>query len=472
MCFGFIAFCSLFILREKFWIPYLVFGLIGIYILVFHLEKFFYLMAFIVPFSVELRDIIPKIDFGFSLPSELMLAGITIVFLLRVILDNSYPLAITKHKISLSILFYLFWIFVTSITSTIPIVSFKFFIAKLWFVVPVYFLFAQYLKKDIHSAITFLLSYATGLAIVVCIISYWHIQVSDIRNVAYRVTSPFYNDHTAYGAVLAFFICILSIIPFIKSLPKWQRMLSLALLCPMFIGLYLSFSRAAWLSLLTSFGLWTILLLKIRIKTVLFIMATIVILFFSFQTEIMSRLSKNTQDSSAGNFVEHIQSMTNISSDASNVERLNRWSAAIEMFKEKPFFGWGPGTYQFNYAPYQNPAYRTTITTNAGTGGNAHSEYLGPLSETGFIGLISVLILVLTVLNIGIKMYRKATDQRLRLLSLMCVLALTTYFCHGILNNFLDTEKLAVPVFGVMAIITVCNMMMKQQENVDITHKN
>jgi O-antigen ligase len=192
-------------------------------------------------------------------------------------------------------------------------------------------------------------------------------------------------------------------------------------------------------------------------------MATIVILIFSFQTEIMSRLSKNTQDSSAGNFAEHIQSITNISSDASNVERLNRWSAALKMFKEKPVFGWGPGTYQFNYAPYQNPAYRTTITTNAGTGGNAHSEYLGPLSETGLIGLVSVFILVLTVLSVGINVYRKATDQRLRLLSLMCVLALTTYFFHGILNNFLDTEKLAIPVFGVMAIITVCNMLMKQE---------
>ena len=462
-CLAFIAFCALFISKEMFWIPYLVFGLFAVYMLVFQMDKFFYLMVFIVPFSVELREINPGVSFGFSIPSELMLAGISILFLLHILLNNAYPLAVTKHKISLAILFYLFWIFVTSIASTLPLVSFKFFAAKLWFIVPVYFLFAQYLKKNINSAVTFFLCYAVGLAIVVCITTYRHLGMSDLRNVAYWIMSPFYNDHTAYGAILAFFVPILSIIPFLKSLPKWVRLLSLALLFPVIIGLYLSFSRAAWLSVLVAVALCAIILLNIRIKAVICVVALLSIFAFSFQTEIMSRLSKNTQDSSAGNFAEHVQSITNITSDASNIERLNRWSAAIKMFNEKPVFGWGPGTYQFNYASYQNPAYRTIITTNAGTGGNAHSEYFSPLCESGLIGFLSVSILILAVLSTGIKTYRRATNQTLKLLSLMCTLSLATYFFHGILNNFLDTEKLAVPVFGAMAIIAVCSVLSKEK---------
>ena len=457
-CFAFIAVCGLFISKEILWFPYLVFGFVAVYVLVFHLEKFFYLMAFIVPFSMELRYINPGVIFGFSIPSELMLAGMTVIFLLHTMLNNTYPLVITKHKISLAILFYLFWIFTTSIASTIPDVSFKFFAAKLWFIVPVYFMFAQYLKKNINSAFIFLLCYAAGLVAVVCITTYKHLGAADLRNVAYWIMSPYYNDHTAYGAILAFFVPVLSIIPAFKSLPKWVRLLSLALLFPVLIGLYLSFSRAAWLSVSFAFALFIILLLKIRIKLVVIIVAAVSLFAFSFQTEIMNRLSKNTQDSSAGNFAEHVQSITNISSDASNIERLNRWSAAIKMFNEKPVFGWGPGTYQFNYASYQNPAYRTFITTNAGNGGNAHSEYIGPLCESGLVGFLSVFILILIILSTGIKTYRTSTNQTLRLLSLMCVLALTTYFFHGVLNNFLDTEKLAVPVFGAMAIITVCNV--------------
>jgi O-antigen ligase len=461
-CLAFIAVCGLFISKEKFWIPYSILGFAGIYMLFFQMDKFLYLMAFIVPFSVELRDIIPGVSFGFSLPAELMLAGITVVFLLKILLDNSFPLLITKHKISLSILFYLFWIFTTSIASTMPVVSFKFFAAKLWFIIPVYFMFTQYLKKNIQSAVTFFLCYGAGLAVVVAITTYKHLGMADLRNVAYWVVSPFYNDHTAYGAVIAFFIPVLFIIPFIKSVSKWKRLFSIALLFPMFAGLYLSFSRAAWLSVLIAIGLGIVLLLKIRIRWIVLGMLAIGIFFFAFQTDIMSRLGKNTQDSSAGNFTQHIQSMSNITSDASNIERLNRWSAAIKMFNEKPFFGWGPGTYQFNYASYQNPAYRTIISTNAGTGGNAHSEYLGPLCEYGLIGLFSVLILIFFVLSTGIKTCQRAEDKQIKLLSLMCVLALTTYFFHGILNNFLDTEKLAIPVFGAMAVIAACDIEAKR----------
>ena len=54
--------------------------------------------------------------------------------------------------------------------------------------------------------------------------------------------------------------------------------------------------------------------------------------------------SINEQESS--DFYEHIQSITTISSDASNVERINRWSSAVSMFKERPFWFWN-GTYQF-----------------------------------------------------------------------------------------------------------------------------
>ncbi|MDR0368309.1 MAG: O-antigen ligase family protein, partial [Bacteroidales bacterium] len=464
-CFAFMLACSFFIYKEILWFPYLVFGIIGVYVLVFRLEWFFYLTAFLIPFSVELREIMPAIRFGFSIPGELMLAAMTILFLLRIILDNAYPLIITKHRVSLVILFYLFWIFLTSITSTLPDVSFKFFAAKIWFIVPAYFLFAQFLKKNIRSAVTFFLCYAVGLAMVVCITTYKHLGMADFQHAAYWVMSPYYNDHTAYGCILAFFMPVLAVISCMKTLPKWQRLLSLALLFPVFIGLYLSFSRAAWLSVVVALGLCGILFLKIKIKTAIFVLGTVFLLGFAFQNEIMYRLSKNTQDSSAGNFSEHIRSITNITSDDSNIERLNRWSAVMKMTKERPVLGWGPGTYQFNYASYQNPAYRTTITTNAGTGGNAHSEYFGPLSESGVVGMLSVLIMVFTVIATGINTYRKAKRQDLRLLSLMCVLALTSYYFHGMLNNFLDTDKLAVPVFGSMAVIVACNILMKREEN-------
>lgn len=64
------------------------------------------------------------------------------------------------------------------------------------------------------------------------------------------------------------------------------------------------------------------------------------------------KLEKNRQDTSS-NLEEHLQSISNISTDASNLERINRWHSAFRMFAERPIFGWGPGTYSFEYAPFQ-----------------------------------------------------------------------------------------------------------------------
>ena len=92
---------------------------------------------------------------------------------------------------------------------------------------------------------------------------------------------------------------------------------------------------------------------------------------------------QNTED-----FNERIESISNVSSDASNLERFNRWNSAIRMFQERPIQGWGPGTYAFCYAPFQDSKDLTIISTNFGDGGNAHSEYLGPLAEQGLFGML------------------------------------------------------------------------------------
>jgi len=465
VCLLFVGVCCFFITQERFWIPYLGVAVVGLYLLLYKTEFFFYLTAFVIPLSIELRELKPDVSAGFSLPSELMLAALMLVFLLKLLMDRNYPAAIRRQSVTLAIFFYLFWILFTSITSTMPLVSFKFLLAKLWFILPAYFFFSQLLYRKIRAAITFFLSYASGLAIVVLITTYKHLAMADIRKVAYWIMSPYYNDHTAYGVILAFFVMILAVIPFIKTLPKWQRLYSFILLIPTAIGLYLSYSRAAWLSVIVAMGMAGLLLLKIRMRVVAVVSLVLIGLFFAFKADILNQLNKNTQDSASDNFGKHIQSITNISSDASNVERLNRWVAAFGMFNEKPICGFGPGTYQFQYARYQKPAYRTIITTNAGTGGNAHSEYFGPLAESGVMGTISVLLLLLAVFGTGIHTYRKARNQEIKLLVLLSVLALTTYYFHGILNNFLDTEKLAIPVFGAMAVIVVCSVLVREEKD-------
>ncbi len=186
------------------------------------------------------------------------------------------------------------------------------------------------------------------------------------------------------------------------------------------------------------------------------------VLFLTFQNQIFMKLEENSEQSSA-DFATHISSMANISSDASNLERINRWSCAIRMFKDKPFFGYGPGTYMFKYAPYQLNKDRTIISTNSADGGNAHSEYLGPLSESGVLGLITFLIIIGTVLYTAIHTYMRLNDKRLKAIVLTAIVSLVTYYTHGFLNNFLDTDKLSVPFWGFTAMIVAIDIYSRNQ---------
>jgi O-antigen ligase len=185
-------------------------------------------------------------------------------------------------------------------------------------------------------------------------------------------------------------------------------------------------------------------------------------LFFVLQQDILWKLEKNEAESS-GQLSEHVQSMINISSDASNLERLNRWKCAIRMFKEKPFWGWGPGTYMFQYAPFQFSYDRTIISTDFADLGNAHSEYLGPLAESGVLGMLSMILVVFMAFRTGYNVYHQTQSKEIKELTLYILLGLSTYFIHGFLNNFLDTDKASVPVWGFMAMLVALDVYHKKE---------
>jgi len=230
------------------------------------------------------------------------------------------------------------------------------------------------------------------------------------------------------------------------------------------IGLILSFTRAAWISLFIS--MLFALLLKLQInRKVLFCSPFLLIAFlFLFQSPITDLLQSNRQDSS-DNLIEHVTSISNISTDASNMERINRWKCALKMFIEKPYFGWGPGTYQFQYARFQLSKDRTIISSNSGDMGNAHSEYLGPLCESGFIGFLLFISLVLFTIIRAINMYYESSDNSKRIWLLAIIIALMSYFIHGLFNNFLDTDKASVAVWGSFAMLVALDLMSHKKQS-------
>lgn len=435
--------------------------LVVVLLVIFSFDKLIWIAVFFAPLSVELSRIMPGFGFDMYLPTEPLLFGILILFLLKIIHEQKFDQRIVLHPVSLAIYLNLFWIILTSFTSSMPLVSFKFLLARIWFVVAFYFLTAKIFSGG-KKMEQYIWLYLTAFLVVIfySVYRHWGYGLLD-KQAAHHVVTPFYNDHTSYGAALAMYLPFAVLFASSHQYSKNIRLISRVVLGILFIAFVLSYSRAAWLSMIAALMVWTIIKLKIRFRPILTTIILFFLVIFSFQNEIVMYLERNSDESSS-NLTEHFSSMTNISSDASNLERLNRWGCAIRMFHERPVLGYGPGTYMFQYAKYQLKKDRTIISTNAGDGGNAHSEYLGPLSESGVLGLVTFLILIVTVFYTAVHTWTRLTDRRLKGIVLAALIALVTYYIHGFLNNFLDTDKLSVPFWGFTAMIVAIDLFSRK----------
>lgn len=433
-------------------------ALVAIYFAVFYSDKTFLLITFLTPLSINIEEWVE--GFGLYIPTEPLLFGLMLLLLMKQLREKIIPAYIWKQPIIWAAGFYLFWIIVTSITSSNPLASFKFLLAKLWFLVPL-LLFAPLVYKDQRNIKAFIWLFSVAMIIVILYTVSVHASYGFGEQEGHWVMWPFFKDHTIYGAMVAFIVPLTFGLYFSKKHTPLVQLVLIGLMLVNLIGLYFSYTRAAWLSVVASLVVLIIIRLKIRIVYI----ASIVLiagtaLLFSWDS-IQMELERNKYEHTTEEFGEKLQSATNVTTDASNLERLNRWSCAIEMFKERPVLGFGPGTFAFEYARFQDPENLTIISTNFGDMGNAHSEFLGPLSEMGLPGLIAILLLVGAIFYQGITVYNQwpAEDRQMRTLIISMVMALVTYFVHGLLNNYLDTDKASVPIWTICAIF----IALKQQ---------
>ena len=443
-----------FVTKELYYFAALPLVLGILYLAIFSLDTILYLIAFATPFAVTLND--KSSGPALSIPTEPLLFGVLLLFSFKFIFEGGFDKRVLRHPISLAIYFVFGWMIITSLSSSYPLVSFKHVLSQLWFVVPIYFIGTQLFlqKKNIKK---FIWLYLFSLVVVVLYTLFRHSQYDWSQKAAHWVMIPFYNDHTAYAAVLALFIPPVFFLWKDQTNNLRQRVFSSIAFWILLIGTIMSYTRAAWLSLVIAAIIYFIYFFRIKFIHVLILGTVGLAFFFTMKDDIFMKLEKNRQDS-ATDFNKHIQSISNISTDASNLERLNRWNCAFRMWRQRPLMGWGPGTYQFNYAPFQKSSEMTIISTNAGNMGNAHSEFIGPLAEQGILGMTFMIILVIVIIYTGTMIYSRSNNKQSRNFALAILLGLITYFIHGTLNNFLDTDKLAIPVWGFIAALVAIDL--------------
>ncbi|RMG83457.1 MAG: O-antigen ligase family protein [Bacteroidetes bacterium] len=441
--------------HEFYWFNLLPVALIVIGFALFSLDKLVMFIVFFTPLSVNLEQL--EFGLGLALPTEPLIFGATLLFYIKLLLYERFDYKLIRHPITYAVIFHLAWIFITVFPSEMPLVSFKFFVSRLWFVTTFYFIAMYLFKRDKSNIFKYIWLYILGFVPIIIYTLYNHAIRGFEHQPAHWVMQPFFKDHTSYGAILAMYLPFLATVLWSKRYMFTTKMVIFLVLLVFVVGVIFSYTRAAWVSLAGAFAVFMLMKLRIRFSVLATVALLLIGLFFAFRVEIMQKLEKNRQDSS-DELTEHIQSISNVATDASNLERLNRWSCAWRMFKERPVFGWGPGTYMFQYAPFQRSYEMTVISTNFGDLGNAHSEYLGPLAEQGVLGLVNMLMIVMVSVYVGVRLYFKIRDPEDKRIIMAVLLGLITYFLHGLLNNFLDTDKASVPFWGFLAVLTVMDV--------------
>jgi len=438
-----------------------VIGLLFLYILFFYRNLGIKLLIIFTPLSISIGNNGAGI---ISFPTEIgsfLLFGISIIL---VFLGKNIPRKIWTHPISILLLLDLGVYLVATVFSSLPEISIKRLVIRTVFIGVYFFSFTYWLQKERKLNHLFVL-YAIGLTIPIIYTLIIHSAYDYSQFSSFLMGVPFYTEHTVFGACIAFVIPFLAKYIFdSKSKSIANKALIFSLFILLFITLILTYSRASWISVIAVLLFSIGLKYRIKMKHIILILTLISsVVYVNFDSLIHKAQAKELKTS--GNLQQHLMTVGALQNEASNQERINRWVSATRMFKERPLTGFGPGTYQFKYGPFQSLKYKTRISTNFGDRGTAHSEYFTALSETGIFGFILFFILVFYSLNLGMKLYYKLDNNskyKVAVYGAMC--GLLTFYIHGLFNNFLDTEKMSILVYGSLAVLVAIDLMGNKNE--------
>lgn len=424
-------------------------GLIA-YLAITDFKAVFYLFLLTIPISTEVE--LPG-GFGTDLPTEPLMVGLMGIYLLYVLAQPQKMRAtFIRHPITLIVLLHLSWILVTTITSSLFVVSLKFSLAKIWYIVVCYFM-AGHLIRTVKDVKKLFWTIFIPLILTVLIILVRHagygFSFQDVNKVMY----PFQRNHVSYAATITLFF------PFVLlarywyqqgSLLRWVLNIATVILLA---AIYLTFTRAAFVALALAAGAYVVFRLKM-IKWVVVITVVGILggawymVHDNKYLDYAPNYDKTITHYKFDNLIEATYKME----DISTMERVYRWVAGVNMSIDKPLLGFGPGNFYNFYRSYTVTGFTTYVSINKEKSG-IHSYYLMTLVEQGYLGLFLFMLLSFYTLIRGERIYHQtqAKDRKAIVMTLLLVIVIIDAFL--IINDMVETDKVGTFFFICMAIL-------------------
>lgn len=414
----------------------------------------FYLLLLSTPVALEYQF---ESGLGTDIPTEPLEILLMFTFIFYVILQKEHlRLEFFRHPISVIIYIHFAWILITTLFSTDIAISFKYVLAKIWYITTFYFVAAHVMRKAEDFKIAFWLLFIPTLIVVInTLINHYNYQFrfSEVNKTMY----PIFRNHVNYAVFLSLMLPFVFLASTWYKKYSWQKML-LNLSKLIFIAaIYFAYTRSSWLSVIAALAGFIIIRKRILGWAVAFaVVAVGVFAWYMLQNNTYLKYAPDYKKTIYHqDFSEHIASTATLE-DVSSAERIYRWVAGINMIKEKPITGFGPSQFYYNYKEYAVNKFTTYISRNEEKS-TIHNYYLTITCEQGFPGLLIWLVLIISVLMLGQKLYYRCSGET-KLLALTLTLSFITILVNISLSDLIEADKIGTMFFLIISLLVTIDI--------------
>jgi O-antigen ligase len=428
------------------------------YFAIFDFQQVYYLLLFCIPLTTQIHL---SGAYALDVPGELLLLLLTLIYPLYLMVHKKFPKSFIAHPLIQILILHILWIGVSVLFAYKQFIALKFFLAKIWFVIPFVFVTALFIKnlEDFKKLFWVILIPLLGTIALALFNQY---QVGFNFDAVNRTVKPFYHNHVNYAAVLTIFL------PFVWIGARWYpkqtlpRYFLLACRIIFIIAIIYSYTRGAWLSLMA--GLISLLALQKRFVSWLFVLGFGLLIalgvHFVHNNKYLDYAPEYKKAVYHANISSHLEATVNIE-DVSTAERFFRWIGGVRMSTEHPVTGFGPNNFYHYYRQYTVTAFTTYVSDNPEKSG-VHNYFLMTVIEQGFVGLILFMALTLGIFYYGTQLYRKLRDKYTRQLVAALLVSLVAIYIQILLSDLIEAFKIGSFFFINLAVLV--NLDLQQQQ--------
>jgi len=269
-----------------------------------------------------------------------------------------------------------------------------------------------------------------------------------------RVASTLGNP--IYVGGYALFLSAMAILLLVKEKTLYWRWILSAILLLSLAGIFFSGTRGDMLAIVVAIPL-AIFLLAVTLRdypkarNYLWASLIVFVLFFTI-------LYFNRQTEFVTNIPAVGRAINTSLSDIKDSPRWISWQIAIESWKDKPIFGWGPNNYFYAFNAHYNPR-----SLDFGYGetwfDNAHNIVLNTMAVQGTFGILVYLFLFIIAVFSLIIAYRK------KHIDLAIFVVLSVYVISHLVENITVFENLTSYIYFMFVLAMIHSLTLLPEEN-------